>query len=408
MGERREGCASRVEGQGILKRTRRNDGVGVATILAVISYGALLLNPAVGAKESSRGYDADLTLFSPEGRLYQVEYVMRAVGHYGCPVVGVHGEGCCVVACRRDVPDELLVYPDSVSSVFRITDDIYSAATGLSGDVRYQVKRARLQALDYKKQYGSPMPSRLLTLAMADAAQVNTQHAALRPMACVSLVISVDDTTGPALFRVEPSGQVFQAWGTAAGRGSAASLEFLEETFKTAAGKGAGYSKADRSSESGDGKDDDEDFAASKPAGNDLGGGDAENNRGDEKGSKGWDKNADDSDDAISVGVRERNTSGGRGGDTGGAANEPPDGSDGGSAGVTGFGVVGEDATVELALQALSKASSSKSAPPLTDRNVEIAIASRDTGIRVCSRKEVKGFLGRMAVSADCTPKIGR
>lgn len=143
--------------------------------------------------------------------------------------------------------------------------------------------------------------------------------------------------------------------GTAAGRGSAASLEFLEETFKTAAGKGAGYSKADRSSESGDGKDDDEDFAASKPAGNDLGGGDAENNRGDEKGSKGWDKNADDSDDAISVGVRERDTSGGRGGDTGGAANEPPDGSDGGSAGVTGFGVVGEDATVELALQALSK-----------------------------------------------------
>lgn len=52
-------------------------------------------------------YDADLTLFSPEGRLYQVEYVMRAVGHYGCPSVGVHGEGCCVVACKRDVPVSL-------------------------------------------------------------------------------------------------------------------------------------------------------------------------------------------------------------------------------------------------------------------------------------------------------------
>lgn len=53
---------------------------------------------------SSCRYDADLTLFSPEGRLYQVEYVMRAVGNYGCPAVGVHGEGCCVVACKRDVP----------------------------------------------------------------------------------------------------------------------------------------------------------------------------------------------------------------------------------------------------------------------------------------------------------------
>ncbi len=49
-------------------------------------------------------YDADLTLFSPEGKLYQVEYVMKAVGHYGCPAVGVHGDGCCVVACKRDVP----------------------------------------------------------------------------------------------------------------------------------------------------------------------------------------------------------------------------------------------------------------------------------------------------------------
>lgn len=49
-------------------------------------------------------YDADLTLFSPAGRLYQVEYVMRAVGQYGCPAVGVQGEGCCVVACRKDLP----------------------------------------------------------------------------------------------------------------------------------------------------------------------------------------------------------------------------------------------------------------------------------------------------------------
>ncbi|CAM9256916.1 unnamed protein product, partial [Ascophyllum nodosum] len=116
-------------------------------------------------------YDADLTLFSPEGRLYQVEYIMRAVGHYGCPSVGVQGKSCCVVACKRDLPDDL-VYPDSVTSIFRITDGIYTAAAGMSGDVRFQVKRARLQALEYKRQYGSPMPSRLLALGLADAAQV--------------------------------------------------------------------------------------------------------------------------------------------------------------------------------------------------------------------------------------------
>lgn len=52
----------------------------------------------------TRRYDGDLTLFSPEGRLYQVEYVMKAVGQYGCPAVGVHGDDCCVVACKRDLP----------------------------------------------------------------------------------------------------------------------------------------------------------------------------------------------------------------------------------------------------------------------------------------------------------------
>lgn len=51
-----------------------------------------------------RRYDADLTLFSPDGRLYQVEYVMRAVGRYGCPAVGVQGDGCSVVACKRELP----------------------------------------------------------------------------------------------------------------------------------------------------------------------------------------------------------------------------------------------------------------------------------------------------------------
>ncbi|CAM9430957.1 unnamed protein product, partial [Sphacelaria rigidula] len=49
-------------------------------------------------------YDAELSLFSPEGRLYQVEYVMKAVGQYGCPSVGVQGEGCSVVVCKKNLP----------------------------------------------------------------------------------------------------------------------------------------------------------------------------------------------------------------------------------------------------------------------------------------------------------------
>eukprot|EP00903_Cladosiphon_okamuranus_P014271 g13255.t1 len=405
------------------------------TIRAFLFFGVLLqlLYPTQGAGESSKGYDADLTLFSPEGRLYQVEYVMRAVGHYGCPAVGVHGEGCCVVACKRDVPDEL-VYPGSVSNIFRITDDIYSVATGLSGDVRYQVKRARLQALEYKRQYGSPMPSRLLTLAMADAAQVNTQHAALRPMACVSFVISVDDPSGPALFRVEPSGQVFQAWGTAAGRGSAASLEHLEEAYKAAnavapAGEqgrggsegGFGAPAKGNASNSNSIKETEDDGERETEASADE---DEEvkknetDRRGNETAKHASDDHADDTGHSAGAkgrGARGRQDSGSRSGGDAVNVAEPPGGSssrssNSGNGRFVGFGVVGEGETVELALQALAKASSGKDAPPLTDKNVEIAIASRDTGVRVCSRKEVKGFLGKISISAECAPtkKSGR
>ncbi|CAM9837483.1 unnamed protein product [Ectocarpus fasciculatus] len=404
-----------------LERRRRHGGTPMIAIFVLFCYG-MLLSSVSGARESSKGYDADLTLFSPEGRLYQVEYVMRAVGHYGCPAVGVHGEGCCVVACKRDLPDDL-VYPDSVTSIFRITDDIYSAATGMTGDVRYQVKRARLQALEYKKQYGSPMPSRLLALAMADAAQVNTQHAALRPMACVSLVISVDDPTGPALFRIEPSGQVFQAWGTAAGRGSAASSDFLQEALKAAATRDEkGNSRQDPTSSPGgdEVRTQDKDYVPGVPSPSMT---NVDKEDGDGQGHTKSDASADEivgerkgdgileDDDADNVDVQglAEETHRKRGSEAGGKMREPPDESTPGDGGEnrTGFGVVGETETVELALQALSKASSGKGAPALTDRNVEIVIASEQTGkVRVCSRKEVKGFLGKMAFSANCPPKL--
>lgn len=81
----------------LLFATRRGHLTEPPPSIALLIFPPLLCN-------HFRRYDADLTLFSPEGKLYQVEYVMRAVGHYGCPAVGVHGDGCCVVACKRDVP----------------------------------------------------------------------------------------------------------------------------------------------------------------------------------------------------------------------------------------------------------------------------------------------------------------
>ncbi|CAM9845667.1 unnamed protein product, partial [Choristocarpus tenellus] len=77
-------------------------------------------------------YDQDITLFNPEERLFQIEYAQRAVDLYGSPCVGIQGKECCVVATKKTLPDKL-VYPEYVTNIYRITDDIYCAGSGIGG-----------------------------------------------------------------------------------------------------------------------------------------------------------------------------------------------------------------------------------------------------------------------------------
>ncbi|PAA51854.1 hypothetical protein BOX15_Mlig026953g1 [Macrostomum lignano] len=184
------------------------------------------------ASGSSAGFDRHITIFSPEGRLYQIEYAFKAINIDGLTSIGVRGVDCVVLGTQRKVPDKLIV-ADSVSRLFNLTDKVGCLMTGLLADCRSQVRRAQFEAAKFKNRNGYEMPCDVLAQRMADLAQVNTQSAGMRPLGCSMLYAGYDEELQqPMLFKTDPSGFVagYRACGVGAKQMEA--KNYLEKKVK--------------------------------------------------------------------------------------------------------------------------------------------------------------------------------
>jgi 20S proteasome subunit alpha 1 len=153
------------------------------------------------------GYDRHITIFSPEGKLYQVEYAFKAVKAAGNTAIAVRGDNSVCVVTQKKVPDKL-IDPTSVSHLHKVTDFIGMAVSGSAPDARSLVQKARETAANFRYKYGYEAPVDYLAQVLADRAQLFTQYAYMRPLGVMPILIGMDEERGPQLFKVDPAGAI--------------------------------------------------------------------------------------------------------------------------------------------------------------------------------------------------------
>jgi proteasome alpha subunit len=174
-------------------------------------------------------YDRAITVFSPDGRLFQVEYAREAVKR-GTTTVGVQfDDGVVLIVDKRLSSD--LVDPESIEKIFGIDDHLGCATSGLVADARVLVDRARLDARMNKLSYGEDINVETLVKRTCDFKQNYTQYGGVRPFGTALLIAGVDET-GPHLFETDPSGALMAYKASAIGAGRQTVMEHFEDEFE--------------------------------------------------------------------------------------------------------------------------------------------------------------------------------
>jgi len=175
-----------------------------------------------------RAYDRAITIFSPEGRLYQVEYALELVKR-GAPIVGISSkEG--VVLAANETPENRLEDPEYFRKIFQLDEHIGAAIAGLSSDARVLINQSRVFCQSNRLLYDESVDVEVLTRRVGDQAQVYTQHAGVRPFG-VSMIIAGVDNTGNRIFTADPSGSYRGYHATAVGRKGDEANKLLEERY---------------------------------------------------------------------------------------------------------------------------------------------------------------------------------
>ena len=175
------------------------------------------------------GYDRAITMFSPDGRLLQVEYAKTTV-RQGSTAIGIRcKDGVLLVADKRIV-DELIVV-NTIEKTFKVDEHIAVAAAGILSDARVLVERAQLTAQQHKVTYDHPVDTLAVVKDICNLKQVTTQSGGYRPFGVSLLVAGVDDT-GVRLFETDPTGIFFEYKASVIGEGEVVVDEMLHKEYK--------------------------------------------------------------------------------------------------------------------------------------------------------------------------------
>ena len=174
-------------------------------------------------------YDRAITVFSPDGRLFQVEYAREAVKR-GTTTVGVKFKDGVVLIVDKRLSSKL-IEPKSIEKIFKIDSHIGCATSGLVADARALVDRARIECQVNTFNYSEDLAVESLVKKICDFKQSYTQYGGVRPFGTAMLMAGID-ASGPHLYETNPSGAMmaYKAGGIGAGRNEV--MEVFEKNFK--------------------------------------------------------------------------------------------------------------------------------------------------------------------------------
>ncbi len=175
-----------------------------------------------------QAYDRGITIFSPDGRLYQVEYAREAVER-GSASVGVRTADGVVLAANRQTRSPL-IERESIEKIHAVDDHIGVGSAGHVADARKLVDIARQEAQVEHLRYGQPVGVEALTKTLTDHVQQYTQTGGARPFG-VALLVGGIENGEPRLFETDPSGTPYEWQATAVGGGSDEIRSFLEAEY---------------------------------------------------------------------------------------------------------------------------------------------------------------------------------
>ena len=176
----------------------------------------------------NRGYDMTPTMYSPDGRIYQVEYALETVKR-GTLAVGIKSKDGVIIAVEEK--SRSLQVADVTQKIFQVDDHIGAAAAGYIPDARVQVDNARYFSQSNKLTYDEPVEVETVAKHLADQNHQFTQYSGVRPFG-VALIIAGVDRNGSNVFIIDPSGTFVSYAAVAIGLGSDEVNEFLEKNYK--------------------------------------------------------------------------------------------------------------------------------------------------------------------------------
>jgi proteasome alpha subunit len=175
------------------------------------------------------GYDRASTMFSPDGRLLQVEYAKKTVRLGNTAIGMVCKDGVLLVTDKR-IADKLVV-AKSIEKIFQIDKHIMATASGIMADARVLVERAQGKAQENKLTYDNPIDTFIIVKDICGLKQMCTQSGGLRPFGVALLIAGVDED-GTKLYLTDPTGSYYQYKATVIGEGENEIQEKIHKEYK--------------------------------------------------------------------------------------------------------------------------------------------------------------------------------